>query len=84
MTALWALPSADGTKASIATNAVLAVGALFLVLLSYAEHTRSVKPSLILNAYLLVSLLFDIARVRTLWLRSINSFNDGIAIVTTD
>lgn len=61
----------------------MAVGALFLVLLSYTEHTRSVKPSLILNAYLLVSLLFDIAKVRTLWLRSTNSFNDGIAIVTT-
>ncbi|CAI7576605.1 unnamed protein product [Penicillium manginii] len=83
LTALWALPSADGTSASIATNAVLAVGALFLILLSYAEHTRSVKPSLILNAYLLISILFDIAKVRTLWLRSINSFNDGIAIVTT-
>lgn len=83
LTALWALPTADRTKGSIAANAVLTAGALFLALLSYAEHTRSVKPSLIINAYLLLSIIFDIARVRTLWLRSINSFNDGIAIVTT-
>lgn len=61
----------------------MTIGAVFLGLLSYAEHTRSVKPSLILNAYLFCSLLFDSARTRTLWLRSIDSFNDGIAIVTT-
>ncbi|KAJ5098890.1 hypothetical protein N7532_005891 [Penicillium argentinense] len=82
-TALWALPGADRTRASIATNAVLTAGALFLSVLSYAEHTRSVKPSLILNAYLFCSLLFDIAKTRTLWLRSVDSFNNGIAIVTT-
>ncbi|KAJ5599382.1 hypothetical protein N7450_000449 [Penicillium hetheringtonii] len=83
LTALWALPNAARTKASIASSAVLTVGAVLLALLSYAEHTRSVKPSLILNAYLFCSLLFDIAHTRTLWLRSIDNFNDGIAIVTT-
>lgn len=80
---LWALPSADGTKASLATNAILTIGVLFLATLSYAEHARSVRPSFILNAYLFCSLLFDIARTRTLWLRSANSFNDIIATVTT-
>lgn len=41
------------------------------------------KPSFILNTYLFCSLLFDIARSRTLWLRSEDSFNDKIAILTT-
>ncbi|KAJ5740717.1 hypothetical protein N7493_000589 [Penicillium malachiteum] len=82
-TVLWALPSADGTKASLATNALLAIGSLVLIVLSYAEHTRSVRPSFILNAYLLITLLFDAARARTLWLRSIDSFNDIIATVTS-
>ncbi|KAJ5370421.1 uncharacterized protein N7496_006513 [Penicillium cataractarum] len=82
-TVLWALPAADRTKASIATNAVLTFGALMLCTLSYAEHTRSVRPSFILNTYLLCSLLFDIARARTLWLRAIDRFNEVIAIVTT-
>jgi len=82
-TALWALPAADSTKASVPANALLTVGILALCLLSFAEHTRSVKPSFILNTYLFCSLLFDIARSRTLWLRSEDAFNDNIAIVTT-
>lgn len=82
-TALWALPAADRTKTSIPANALLTVGVLVLSLLSYAEHVRSVKPSFILNTYLFCSLLFDIARSRTLWLRSEDSFNTTIAIITT-
>ncbi len=82
-TALWALPAADKTNASIATHAVLTAGVLMLSALSYAEHTRSVRPSFILNTYLLCSLLFDIARARTLWLRAIDGFNEVIAIITT-
>jgi hypothetical protein len=77
------LTSSDATKASLPTNAILTVGVLGLMALSYAEHTRSVRPSFILNAYLFCSLLFDIARTRTLWLRSADSFNDIIATVTS-
>ncbi|KAJ5366510.1 hypothetical protein N7541_000451 [Penicillium brevicompactum] len=82
-TALWALPAADRTKTSIPANALLTVGVLVLSLLSYTEHVRSVKPSFILNTYLFCSLLFDIARSRTLWLRSEDSFTTTIAIITT-
>ncbi|KAJ5767038.1 uncharacterized protein N7511_004654 [Penicillium nucicola] len=82
-TALWSAPAADKTKASIAANALLTVGVVVLGLLSYAEHMRSVKPSFILNTYLFCSLLFDVARTRTLWLRRVDSFNQTIAIVTT-
>ncbi|KAJ5562000.1 hypothetical protein N7535_003537 [Penicillium sp. DV-2018c] len=82
-TVLWALPAADSTRASVPANVILSVGVLALGLLSYAEHMRSVRPSFILNAYLFCSLLFDIARSRTLWLRSADTFNDTIAIVTT-
>jgi hypothetical protein len=77
------MPAADRTTASIAANAILTVGVLALGLLSYAEHTHSVRPSFILNTYLFCSLLFDIARSRTLWLRRVDSFNEIIAIVTT-
>ena len=41
---------------------------------------RSVRPSDILNAYLLISLLFDAAHLRTLWLQRYNSV---IAMVST-
>jgi ATP-binding cassette subfamily C (CFTR/MRP) protein 1 len=44
------------------------------------EHVRSIRPSAILNIWLLISLVFDIARVRTLWL--LPSYN-VLAIVFT-
>ncbi|EKV12763.1 ABC multidrug transporter, putative [Penicillium digitatum PHI26] len=81
--ALWALPAADSTKASVPANVILTIGVFALVLLSYAEHTRSVRPSFILNTYLFCSLLFGIARARTLWLRSVDTFNDTLAILAT-
>jgi ATP-binding cassette subfamily C (CFTR/MRP) protein 1 len=37
--------------------------------LSYLEHTRSVRPSTLLEVYLLVSLLLNIPQARTLFLR---------------
>ena len=43
----------------------------------------SVQPSLLFNTYLFVTLLFDIARARTLWLRHNNNYNEAIAIVFT-
>ena len=39
-----------------------------IVLLSRVERSRSVRPSFILNVYLISSLVFDIARARTLYL----------------
>ncbi|KAJ5383032.1 hypothetical protein N7517_000943 [Penicillium concentricum] len=82
-TALWAIPAAYSTKASVPANVILTIGVLALVLLSYAEHTRSVRPSFILNSYLFCSLLFDVAHSRTLWLRSVDTFNNILAIIAT-
>lgn len=81
--ALWALPAANRTQASIAANAVLTVGILFLGVLSYAEHNYSVRPSLLLGIYLSITLLFDIAKTRTLWLRELAEINRIIAILTS-
>ena len=47
------------------------------------EHEKSVQPSFLLNGYLFATLLFDIARARTLWLRQYNHYNEVIAIVFT-
>ncbi|OGM47599.1 ABC multidrug transporter [Aspergillus bombycis] len=81
--ALWALPTANRTQASIAANAVLTVGILFLGVLSYVEHNYSVRPSLLLGIYLSITLLFDIAKTRTLWLRELAEVNRTIAILTS-
>lgn len=52
----------------MAAAVLTVVDALGLCLLSHAEHLYSIRPSAIINVYLLLTLVFDIARVRTLWL----------------
>lgn len=46
------------------------VSALCIIAVSSLEHSRSVRPSLLLQLYLSLSILFDIAQTRTLWLAS--------------
>ncbi|KAF7954900.1 uncharacterized protein EAE97_000159 [Botrytis byssoidea] len=42
---------------------------LGLCILSYFEHSRNIRPSSIINAYLFFTLPFDAAQLRTRWLR---------------
>ncbi|KAE8147983.1 multidrug resistance-associated protein [Aspergillus avenaceus] len=44
------------------------IAALAVVILVDREHVRSVRPSFLVSAYLFVTLLLDLARVRTAWL----------------
>lgn len=41
---------------------------VFLCVLSYQEHIKSIRPSSILNVYLLCTLAFDAVQIRTIWL----------------
>ncbi|PVH78403.1 putative ATP-binding cassette transporter [Cadophora sp. DSE1049] len=65
---LYALNSKVRTSTSIASAALVFVDALGLCFLSHAEHTRSIRPSTIINTYLFITLIFDTARTRTLWI----------------
>jgi hypothetical protein len=58
------------TRATIGTTLVTALTALFLLFLSHLEHLRSIRPSTILNVFLSFTLLFDLARLRTLYFMS--------------
>lgn len=69
MLSLWASTPGQRTSASIPATTVSTLGALALVLLSGLEDGRSVRPSAIINTYMLFSLLLDIPQARTLWLR---------------
>ena len=80
LVALWARPGAVQTKASVANAAMSLVGSLALALLSLLEHRKTVQPSTIIESYLSLSLVFDAARVRTLWLQK---YNGNVAAVTT-
>jgi ATP-binding cassette subfamily C (CFTR/MRP) protein 1 len=65
---LHALNPSLRTRATIAASALTLLDALGLCMLSHSEHIRSVRPSAIINVYLLLTLPFDVARARTLWL----------------
>jgi ABC-type multidrug transport system fused ATPase/permease subunit len=58
---------------------VTGVGSIFLGVTSFLEHSRSVRPSLLHQFYLFVTILLDIACVRTLWLR--DDYSDASHLV---
>ncbi|SPN96674.1 related to multidrug resistance protein [Cephalotrichum gorgonifer] len=70
--AILALIAADksheGHRLSIAATAIPFIASLFMIALSFAEHSKSPRPSFLLSGYILLTLLLDIAQVRTSWL----------------
>jgi hypothetical protein len=67
---LWCLPSTTRTKTSIADPALAIVEAIAIAALSYMEHVKSTKPSVLLSSYLILTIILDVALTRTFWLRS--------------
>jgi ATP-binding cassette, subfamily C (CFTR/MRP), member 1 len=65
---MYASNAAVATPASLPSAIIGFVASIAIFVLSYVEHKRSVKPSLLLKIYLLLSVLFDVAQVRTLFL----------------
>ncbi|OQD66811.1 hypothetical protein PENPOL_c004G00223 [Penicillium polonicum] len=76
----WALNAEKWPFSQLRTSAaVLAfVDGFLLLFLSHAEHARSVRPSTIINVYLLFTLLFDCVVARTLWLADYDSTISGL------
>ncbi|KAM0247924.1 hypothetical protein ACHAP5_003708 [Fusarium lateritium] len=67
---LWATRPSDTRldRVSIAAACVSFASSLMSCVLSCVEHAKSPRPSSLLNVYLAVSLLLDVALLRTLWL----------------
>jgi ATP-binding cassette subfamily C (CFTR/MRP) protein 1 len=59
------------------------VAAVFMLTLSFLEHSRTPRPSILLNAYLFLTLLFDITQCRSLWLAAVNPADEAFACVFT-
>lgn len=55
------------TPVALIASTLTVFDAIGLCILSHVEHVRSVRPSAIINVYLLLTLPFDIAHSRTLW-----------------
>jgi len=86
---LWSLSPELGSKASVLASSFGFLAAVCLIGLSHLEHLRSIRPSAIINVYLLFTLLFDVAKVRTLWetpgtgkLAAVYSSSVGVKVLT--
>lgn len=77
LVALWAADSSQRTRLSIASAVLALVSTIIFAVLSYREHARSSGPCKIIQAFLLLTTLLDLARVRTQWL-----LPDNMAIAT--
>jgi hypothetical protein len=67
------------TRASVAAALLALVATLGLFILSYVEHSKNIRPSSIINAYLLLTLSLDAAQLRTRWLRGENVAENVVA-----
>lgn len=79
---LWTRSTNETQNVSLISSAVGLSAAVGLALISFLEHRNSARPSFIIFSYLSISLLFDIARVRTAWLRHGHNNNAIAATVT--
>ncbi|KFY33447.1 hypothetical protein V494_07619 [Pseudogymnoascus sp. VKM F-4513 (FW-928)] len=67
---LVAVGSFHVTGMFIASSVLKLVSALFMITLSLVDHSKSPRPSVLLNSYLFLTLLLDVAQARTLFLSS--------------
>ncbi|OBT51212.1 hypothetical protein VE04_08393, partial [Pseudogymnoascus sp. 24MN13] len=70
---LWIVSSGQRNKTSIASSSLTFGSALLLCVLSHFEHTRTVRPSTIIETYLFFSIGFDAVQLRTLWNQSVTA-----------
>lgn len=75
---LWTSHAA--TVASVPAAVLSLLDAIAIILLVAAEHVRSVRPSSLLNLFLVISIPLDICQLRTLYLRHENR---GILALST-
>ncbi|OTB09170.1 hypothetical protein M426DRAFT_7187 [Hypoxylon sp. CI-4A] len=66
----WAL--AHETRASLPTAIINVIAAILIVVLSWMEDSRAIRPSTILVVFLLVTAILDLAQARTLWLQHLS------------
>jgi ATP-binding cassette, subfamily C (CFTR/MRP), member 1 len=65
---LWSINPEPTTRTSVISATLAFANVILFCMLSYMEHSRSLRPSPLLSIYLIFLILFDAVRVRTLWL----------------
>ncbi|KUI69854.1 Multidrug resistance-associated protein 1 [Cytospora mali] len=67
----------------ISSATLRVISSLCMLTLSFLEHARSPRPSILLNSYLFLTILLDIVQTRTLWLASTTKDEFAITRVNT-
>ncbi|KAF4964511.1 hypothetical protein FSARC_7575 [Fusarium sarcochroum] len=74
------------TQTSIAEPVLGLIESLALAALSYMEHRNSGEPSKLIGGYLVITIILDIALIRTFWIRSMGAiagvFTSSFALKT--
>jgi hypothetical protein len=78
--ALWALNPLPSTTVPLVSAILALVVAAVLAVNSAIAHRASPRPSLTISAYLFISSLADIPRIRTLWL--MGAYTNAAAILS--
>ncbi|EFR04178.1 canalicular multispecific organic anion transporter 1 [Nannizzia gypsea CBS 118893] len=81
--ASWSIHDTLRSWSSISAAALSLVTFAILLLLSYFEHGRNIKPSSTLLIYLFFSMIFDVTRTRTLFLIKPYSVLSVLSITST-
>jgi ATP-binding cassette, subfamily C (CFTR/MRP), member 1 len=63
-------PNITAMRTGVAAASLSFIASLMLLPMSYLEHGKTFRPSLILNFYLFITMILDAAILRTLWLSS--------------
>ncbi|PGH13070.1 hypothetical protein AJ79_03907 [Helicocarpus griseus UAMH5409] len=67
---LAAMKSFRLTSMFLPSSAVKFVSALSMIILSFVDHRKSLRPSVLLTSYLILTMPLDVAQARTLFLSS--------------
>ena len=65
--ALWASHTTARTQLTLASSVLAVVSTLALAVFSTFEHSRDIKPSAVIQTFLLVITVLELPRVRTEW-----------------
>jgi hypothetical protein len=79
---LWVAGRGTRTNTTLAAAALTFISTLFLLVLSAYEHNRDLRSSIILQCFLLLTILLDLPRTRTQWLLEGNSTVASLFTVT--
>lgn len=83
--ALWAVGDASSsqrTRATVPAAALSMVDCFAFMALSYMEHGKSLGPPLLMDTYLLISIILDIVRIRTMWVSEMSTIISALFTVT--